>query len=51
MLDAGIGEAPVNSLLTALGIPPVFQKTLRKSERFVGRALEKKAKESSLKNL
>ena len=42
MLDAGVGETHVNNILTALDIPPVSHKTLKKSERSVGAALEKK---------
>ena len=33
MLDAGIGETHVNSFLTALDIPPIPHKTLKKSLR------------------
>ena len=46
MLDAGIGETDVNSFLTALNISQKSQQTLKRSERFVGRALQKQAAQS-----
>ena len=51
MIDAGIGETHVNNLLTALDIPPVCHKSLKKSERVVGTALERMAHGSCKKNL
>ena len=51
VVDSGIGEIHINSVLSAINIPPVCHKTLKKCERVVGQALEKGAKESCEKFL
>ena len=51
MIDSGIGETHINSVLSAIDIPPVCHKTLKKCERVVGQALEKGAKKSCEKFL
>ena len=51
MIDSGIGETHINSVLSAIDIPPVCHKPLKKCERVVDQALEKGAKESCEKFL
>ena len=51
MLHAGIGETHLNNFLTALDVPPICHKTLKKMERRFGVALETTAKRSCLRNL
>ena len=46
MLDAGIGETKINTLLSALNIPTVSHSSLKRYERVVGPAVENLCKES-----
>lgn len=46
MIHAGIGNTHVNAFLTALGIPEIHHKTLKKMERLVGPIIESAAKDS-----
>ena len=40
MLHAGIGETHVNNLLTAINVPEIHHKTLKRREREAGKGLE-----------
>lgn len=40
MLHAGIGESHVNNLLSALNVPGIHQKSLKRREREAGKGLE-----------
>ncbi|XP_043271195.1 uncharacterized protein [Venturia canescens] len=46
ILDAGIGEAQMNTILSALDIPAVTKSLLKRHERIVGVAIEELANES-----
>ena len=46
MIDAGIGEAQLNTVLSALNIPPLTATILKRYERIVGRVIETVAKNS-----
>ncbi|XP_070538473.1 uncharacterized protein [Ptychodera flava] len=46
MLHAGIGERQINKFLTVLNMKAIHHKSLKKSEREVGKAIENVAKES-----
>jgi hypothetical protein len=46
MLQAGIGQRKTSVLLSILNIPSMCHTTLKKTEREVGKALEKIAKKS-----
>ena len=46
MLDAGLGETKVNTLLSALNISTVTDSSLKRYERAVGSAVEKLAQQS-----
>ena len=46
MLHAGIGESHVNNLLSALNVPGIHQKSLKRREREAGKGLEALTKKS-----
>lgn len=46
MLHAGIGQKKVSMLLSVLNIPSMCHKSLKRTEREVGQALEEVAKKS-----
>ena len=46
MINAGLGEAQVNKLLSGLEIPPLNKKTLQRREREVSHKLIEYAEES-----
>ncbi|XP_058810185.1 uncharacterized protein LOC131675276 [Phymastichus coffea] len=49
MLDSGEGESGVNTMLSALNVPPVNKNSLKRYERVVGPAIDKVANESCIK--
>ncbi|XP_014471570.1 PREDICTED: uncharacterized protein LOC106742804 [Dinoponera quadriceps] len=51
MIDAGIGETHVNSLLTSMDVPSIGPKTIKIHERVVGKAIEEVAEGSCLKSI
>lgn len=48
MIDAGMGETHVNTLLSAIDVPSPAPKTIKKHERKVGNAVEKVTIESCI---
>jgi len=46
MIDGGLGETQVNTLLSSLNIPAISSTTLKRYERKVGNTIESVAKES-----
>ncbi|XP_066596255.1 uncharacterized protein [Prorops nasuta] len=51
MIDGGLGETHLNSLLSAMNIPAVSDTTVKKYERLVGPAIEKVAVESCVESI
>ncbi|TGZ50295.1 hypothetical protein DBV15_12063, partial [Temnothorax longispinosus] len=51
MIDTGIGEAQVNTFLSALDIHPVSKSLLKRHERDAGLTIERLAKESCQKSI
>lgn len=51
MVDSGTGESQLNTLLSALGIPSLDFKLLKRYERIVGKAIEQCALESCKKSI
>lgn len=51
MIDAGVGETQVSSIMTAIGMPTATPKCLKKYERIVGEAIEAEAQESCRRSL
>lgn len=51
MIDSGSGVEPINTLLSALNIPTVSDKLLKRHERKVGKAFLSVASESCAKNI
>ena len=51
MIDAGLGEAQINSVLSAMNIPNLAPKALKGYERQVGCAIEEVAIESCIKSV
>ena len=43
MLDAGIGETKLNTLMSAINVPTISQTSLKRYERFVGTAIQELA--------
>lgn len=48
MLDAGAGETDMNTIMTAMNMPAVNDKILKRHERIVGTAIEKLADKTCL---
>ena len=46
MLHAGLGESHVNNLFSALNVPGIHQKSLKRREREAGKGLETFTKKS-----
>jgi len=51
MIDGGLGETQVNTLLSSLNMPAVPSTTLKRYERKVGNAIESVAKESCCESI
>ena len=51
MIDAGIGETQLNSVLTGLNISELSTSSLKRYERTVGRAIKALAEKTCSKNL
>ena len=51
MLDAGIGATHISTVFSAINIPGVHHKTLKRREQSVGRVIESAAKRSCQENL
>lgn len=51
IIDAGIGEAQVNTFLSALDIHPVSKNLLKRHERDAGLAIERLAKKSCQRSI
>jgi len=51
MVDSGSGVDPINNLLSALSIPTVSDKLLKRHERRVGKAFVSVATESCAKSI
>lgn len=51
MIDAGIGQTHLNSVLTVMDIPSIGSKALKVHERKVDKVIEKVAEESCLESI
>ena len=51
MIDAGIGESQINTVLSSLNVPAVTAPLLKRHERIVGTAIEAVAQESCLESI
>lgn len=51
MIDTGLGERQLNSLLSLADIPTISSTTLKKHERIVGLIIEEITKESCVESI
>lgn len=51
MIDAGIGETQLSSIMSGIGIPVPSQTTLKEYENIVGKAIEDEAQDSCRRSL